>query len=67
MYTYPNPLIAVSIGAPGRVTKLDNQRKRLVEIKDVANRFDGAVIGSEMSRGGPNSTHRKGSGHGDTW
>jgi poly(3-hydroxybutyrate) depolymerase len=50
MYLYPNLLTAVSIGAPGRVTQLDYQHKWPAGIKDVADRFDGAVIDLDMIR-----------------
>ena len=50
MYLYPNLLNAVSIGAPGRVTTLDDRQKWPAGIKDVADRFDGAVIDFDMIR-----------------
>ena len=50
MYLYPSRLTAVSIGAPGRVTELDYQHKWPAGIKDVAERFDGAVLDLDMIR-----------------
>jgi hypothetical protein len=47
---HPNLLNAVSIGAPGRVTRLDDQRKWPAGVKDVSDRFDGAVVDFEMIR-----------------
>jgi pimeloyl-ACP methyl ester carboxylesterase len=50
MYLYPEKLHAVSIGAPGQVTMLDEGLNWPAGIKDVAEVFEGAVIDESKIR-----------------
>jgi poly(3-hydroxybutyrate) depolymerase len=50
LYLYPERLRAVSIGAPGRVTMMDENLKWPSGIKDVIDVFDGSVVDREKIR-----------------